>query len=453
LESDPVERVLSEIEGAVCLGVSTVTGPSIIEGLKVSSEVKRAYPEIPIVWGGAHPTILPDQTVAHPAVDIVVRGQGEITMWELVKALASGRDLREVRGVTYKHGGRAFSTPRPPMTDINDLPPVSYSLIDVEKYLEVYSDLAGLKYIEGRKPKAISYLSSTGCPFNCRFCSDRVMSGGKWFALKAERVVAEITVLAEKYGVELVVLADNNFFVSPSRVKKICKLMEERNVEVLWAAGSRSDVLSRFSDSEVEMLYHCGCRLVLVGAESGSQKTLDLLDKRTRPEDTDIATRRFTAHGIAINLDYMFGLPDEPQDSPWETSRQVHRLAAGNDRVTLSYFFYTPYPGTQLFDRAVELGFEPPQSLQAWAKITFRSMDFHATNEALLRRLDLLRLMFMSKLKPGIRNLPRNLVVMLLKISARIRLRLRTFALPLDLFVMNLVARRKPRRRPPTPAI
>ena len=201
------------------------------------------------------------------------------------------------------------------------------------------------------------------------------------------------------------------------------------------------------------MLYQCGCRLVLVGAESGSQKTLDLLNKRTRPEDTDIATRRFTTHGITINLDYMFGLPDEPRDSPWETSRQVHRVAAGNDRVTLSYFFYTPYPGTKLFERAVELGFEAPQSLDAWAKITLRSMDFHAANEALLRKLDLLRLMFMSKLKPGIRNLPRNLVVLLLKISARVRLKLKTFALPLDLFVMNLVARRKPGRRRPTPAV
>jgi len=447
MENDPLKRVLAELEGAVCLGVSTITGASIIEGLKVSEEVKRSHPKIPIIWGGVHPTLLPEQTVAHPAVDIVARGQGEVTMSELVKTLATRAHLEQVEGVTFKREGRVFSTPARPVTDINDFPSLSYSLIDVERHMETFSEMLGRRSIDGRKPKAISYNSSFGCPYTCRFCSEHVMSGGKWFGLRADRVVKEIRHLVEKYGVEMIVFADENLFVKPSRVKDFCRLLLDQNIEILWAAASRPDNLARFDDSDINLLYRGGCRLIFVGAESGCQKTLDLLNKRMQPEVTELVTRKFTENKIAIHLSYMLAVPDEPKESAWQTSRQVNRLASDNSLVTLVYNYYSPYPGNDLFDRAVELGFTPPQSLEGWATVVHRNVNLPTVDVALFHKFDLLRFMFMSKPKPGIRNLLRNVVVLLLRICARIRLGLKTFALPLDLFLMNVVAKRKPGAR------
>lgn len=443
LEKEPFKRVLSELEGALCLGISAITGIQIAEGVEISREVKKRLPEIPIIWGGVHPTLLPEQTVADPAIDIVVRGQGEVTMSELVKTLATKGDLREVKGLTFKEKGKIFSTPPRPLTDINDFPPLSYSLIEVERYLDRYVDIAGRTLEGGGQPRAITYLSSFGCPFNCRFCSENVMSGGRWFGLKPERVVKEIRDLVEESGVKRVVFADENFFVKPSRVKEIADLILEQDIAVLWEGAGRSDSLARFSDSEVETLYRSGCRLVLVGAESGCQKALDLLNKRMKPEDTEVATRRFTANGIMINLNYIFGIPDEAPESPWKTSRQVCRLAAGNDLVELTYNNYSPYPGNELFDRAVELGLNPPQSLEGWAEVVHTNINLPTVNPKLIRRFLLLRFMFLGRPKPGVCNLRRNIVILLLRVCARIRLTLKTFALPLDLLLMNFIVRKR----------
>jgi len=445
LEKEPFKRVLSELEGALCLGISAITGIQIAEGVEISREVKKRLPEIPIIWGGVHPTLLPEQTVADPAIDIVVRGQGEVTMSELVKTLATKGDLREVKGLTFKENGRIFSTPPRPLTDINDFPPLSYSLIEVERYLDRYVDIAGRTLQERGQPRAITYLSSFGCPFNCRFCSENVMSQGRWFGLKAERVVNEIRDLVEEFGVKRVVFADENFFVKPSRVKEIADLILEQDIAVLWEGAGRSDSLARFSDSEVETLYHSGCRLVLVGAESGSQETLDLIGKRSSPEDTEVATRRFTSHGIMINLNYMFALPDESPESLWQTTQQVYRLAPGNHLLELTYNNYSPYPGNELFDRAVELGFSPPQSLQEWAGMVHRNVNIPSVDPDLIRKFLLLRFMFLGTGKPGVKNLPRNVVILLLRIIARLRLNLRTFALPIDLFLMDRIVRRRVR--------
>jgi len=447
LEKDALKRVLSELEGALCLGISAITAPSITEGVKVSEEVKKRQPEIPIIWGGVHPTLFPEQTVAHPAIDIVVRGQGEVTMGELVKTLANKGDLKEVKGLTLKEKGEILSTPPRPIIDMNDFPPLCYSLIEVQRYFQSDPNNRLVPTVQGRQGRAISYLSSFGCPFNCRFCSENIMSAGRWFGLNAERVVREIGPLVEKYGAEVVLFADDNFFVKPSRVKKICDLILDQGIPVLWGAGSRADSLARLSDSDANLLYRSGCRVILVGAESGCQKTLDLLNKKAKPEDTEVATKRFTDNGIIINLNYIFGIPDEASESPWETSRQVHRLASDNDRVVVTYNNYSPYPGSELFDRGVELGFNPPQSLEGWAQVFHGNVNLPTVDESLIRKFDLLRFMFMLKPKRGVRNLLRNIVVLLLRICARIRLGRKTFALPLDLFLMNVVAKRKPGTR------
>jgi len=269
------------------------------------------------------------------------------------------------------------------------------------------------------------------------------MSRGRWFGLKAERVVNEIRDLVEEFGVKRVVFADENFFVKPSRVNAIADLILEQDIAVLWEGAGRSDSLARFSDSEVETLYHSGCRLVLVGAESGSQETLDLIGKRSSPEDTEVATRRFTSHGIMINLSYMFALPDESPESLWQTTQQVYRLAPGNHLVELTYNNYSPYPGNELFDRALELGFNPPQSLEAWADVVHKNINLPTVNPKLIRRFLLLRFMFLGRPKPGVWNLRRNIVILLLRVCARIRLALKTFALPLDLVVMEAIVRRR----------
>jgi len=135
LVPDYVERVLEEAGEAICLGISVLTGNQIKQALELSAAIKDRFPDLPVVWGGYHPTLLPDQTIANPLVDVVVRGQGELTFKRLVQALASGASLRGIPGLSFKEPGRIVCNDEAPFTDVNQFPPMPISLVDPSRHL------------------------------------------------------------------------------------------------------------------------------------------------------------------------------------------------------------------------------------------------------------------------------------------------------------------------------
>ena len=136
LHERPLEKVLEHCQGAVCLGISSMTGYQIVDALQVAKTVKGKYPELPVIWGGRHPTLEPEGTINSPYVDVVVSGQGERTFTELVHALTDGKPLDNIAGISYKLDGEIFHNPERPPEDINNFPAMPYHLIDVKKILE-----------------------------------------------------------------------------------------------------------------------------------------------------------------------------------------------------------------------------------------------------------------------------------------------------------------------------
>ena len=130
-----LERILAEAEAAICVGISVLTGNQIKQALLVSQAIKEKFPKLPVVWGGYHPTLTPDQTIADPSVDIVVRGQGEIPFKELVDALYAGTSLHGIPGIIFKEQGRIVRNDEPVFTDVNKFPPMAFSLVDLEWHM------------------------------------------------------------------------------------------------------------------------------------------------------------------------------------------------------------------------------------------------------------------------------------------------------------------------------
>lgn len=149
VDRDYAQRLLSLLGDALCVGISSMTGYQVHSGLEAARLIREKGPEVPIVWGGFHPTLLPSQTIAHPLVDIIVKGQGEITMVELAKRLGKGSTLRDVRGICYKENGRIVENPDREWEDINNFPPLAFDLIQAENY--VLHDVS---------PRTLDYLSS-----------------------------------------------------------------------------------------------------------------------------------------------------------------------------------------------------------------------------------------------------------------------------------------------------
>src|SRR3984885_14207801 len=157
IAADYEQAILRETEDALCLGISVLTGPHIGAAVRIASRVKRHRPELPIVFGGWHPSLAADQTLSEPFVDAIVRGQGELTLLELVQRIADGKDWHGVRGLSFKDGDDIVHEPERPVANINDLPAPAYDLVDHG----IYAKHSGICQL--------AYTTSVGCPYQCNY--------------------------------------------------------------------------------------------------------------------------------------------------------------------------------------------------------------------------------------------------------------------------------------------
>jgi radical SAM superfamily enzyme YgiQ (UPF0313 family) len=346
VERDPLARVLAATEGAVCLGVTVLTGAPIRDALLVSRAVKAARPRCPVVWGGWHPSLFADECLADPAVDIAVVGQGEDVFRDVVERLASGER------VAGQIGSRA-------LRDLNDLPPHDYTLLPVERYFA----------LKGKRQ--IDYISSQGCRFRCAFCADPAVYARGWSGLQPERVAAEIAVLERRYGAEEIAFQDETFFTHPARIDALAGELVSRRVKVAWTATLRADQACRMGEAGFATCVRSGLRRVMVGVEAGSQETLDALKKDLRIEQVFAAAEMCARHDVGAIFNFIVGFPGESDASVDATLAAAKRLRRMHPRFETPIFYYRPYPGNAIADRARADGYRFPRGLDAWADFDY----------------------------------------------------------------------------------
>lgn len=379
LSENPEREILKEAKDALCFGVSAMVGFQIYDGLKMTRLVKEKYPNLPIVWGGWHPSILPEQTLKNKYVDIVVKGQGDRTFPELVHALEEGKNLKEILGIAYKEKGKTIVNKGRPLEDINSFPPMPYDLVDMEKC------------ITGTEPgeRSILYSSSYGCPFKCGFCVEPIVYQQRWFGLRADRVVEEWEYLAQKYNINAFVVADSNFFVDKQRVYDICRGVLKKKLKIKWKhANGRIPQLVQYEPEIWEAMAKSGCTLINTGAESGSQEALDLINKEMKIEETIKFTELCKKYKVKIQFSFLMGLPwskDEKKNQGLvnkefsNTFDLINKLMKISGRNRFTYYVYLPYPGAPLFDRAVNLGLKAPKDLEGWSNYLLSPDDAFRT--------------------------------------------------------------------------
>ncbi len=374
IEEDALSRTLVEVADAVCLGVSTLSGYHLRGGIEVSRRVKEAFPELPVVWGGWHPTTLPEQTMEAPYVDIVVQGQGENAFLELVDRLEQGEDWSDVDGLVYRRGGEVRSNdPRPyDLTANIDIYP--YHLIPMERYLRHQVVPPELPEEEVTTPVVI--ISSYGCAFNCGFCGHKVQYK-RWYPLPAERVVEELTFLVREYGVDFFVFADGDPAINEGRMIRILDGIEEEKLELRWEFTARADDLIRFKDETLLRMKTLGMESIHVGLEHGVDRLLDLMNKRTTRAMNEAAAEKLARLEIPMYANIIFGIPTETREELIENVRFMIKMRSLSPENTVSYMFYLPTPRTPLFDLAIEHGFQAPRDLEEWSQFAFNLKDIN----------------------------------------------------------------------------
>ncbi len=362
-------------EEVVALGVTVLSGAPIKDALRFSREFRAAYPGVPVVWGGFHPSIFPEQVAAHPAVDVAVLGQGQQTFAELVARRLAGEPLAGLAGAMVREDGACTRGPERPMVSPASFPPTDYGLIDVEPYFAR----------SGRR--GLDYVSSQGCPYRCGFCSDPKVYGRSWHALSAERVLAEVDELAARYRLDEILFQDDLFFVNRTRAHAILEGLARRTRPLRWIATARAAHIARMSPDELDLLARSGCRRIVVGAESGTDTTLDRLEKDQRAEDLLACARRLGERRIPATMSFIAGTPGEDPADLEATLRRILELCRLNPLTDTPIFRFTPYPGNALVEQLAREGVPLPATLEGWAECDLLSSEVAALTPAQQERI------------------------------------------------------------------
>ncbi|HYB89560.1 MAG TPA: radical SAM protein [Candidatus Binataceae bacterium] len=351
-------------ERPICFGVTCMTGPQIIHALAACRLAKERYPDLPIVWGGVHASLLPQQTLENPLIDIVVVGEGEATFRELVEALQTGASLDRVNGIYFKRDGRIHSTPPRPFVDIDREPPLSYHLVDMKLYAR---RLFGVDHV--------SFNSSRGCTFRCSFCWDPVMHKRTWRSMQAETVLEHLKKIIRDYGIRGFLFTDDHFFIDMKRAHAILEGIVRANLNVtISKLQARADTICRMDKDFLGLLVRAGVKRMTVGVESGSQRVLDLIHKDITVDEVIEANRKLAPYPIIPLYLFMMGMPSETPDEFRDTLRLAERLVKENPKAAKTFNIYTPYPGTELYGLAVQHGLKEPDRLEDWGRFNFRNI-------------------------------------------------------------------------------
>jgi anaerobic magnesium-protoporphyrin IX monomethyl ester cyclase len=319
------------IEDADIVGI-TATTPLIKEAWRIMKMIRAK--NIPVVLGGPHPSALPEESLKEGA-DIVVRGEGEETLTELLEKWPS---LEGIKGISYlKNGEVVHEDPRPLLQNLDILPFPAFHLLEhIEKYTTPQPVLT--------KPmKTLTIISSRGCPYNCTYCYKGVF-GRTWRAHSAEYVADLWQHLYEKYKVEMIGVEDDNFNMDPERVRKICRMLKERNIKTLWttAQGLRAD---RIDKDLLSLMKETGFMRTGFGIEAGSQEMINKIDKSLDLKRVKESIRYCKELGIESIGYFMLGNYGENK----KTMEQTIRLACELDPDIAHFTIAVPLPGSPLY--------------------------------------------------------------------------------------------------------
>ncbi len=315
----------------------TMTFPAAARILKVCKEFD---PSITTVMGGQHVSFAAEDAFHRaPWIDVVVAGEGDVTVVELASALDKGSDLGKVAGLYINRDGKAIKTAARPLIDnLAELPVPARHLLPLSKYHALGA--------------ACSVISSRGCPYDCIFCTTPRMYGRRARFRPPVQVVDEIEVVHREYGFNQINMVDDTFTLNRSHATQLCRELIRRRLPVTWSIFSRVDTLT---PDLLNLMREAGCTCMLFGVESGSEEVLKNIKKGITPEKVRNGVKLATEAGIGSFASFILGLPGETPERARETLAFAMELA---ERWGTQYGFHylSPFPGTELFEQAQELG-------------------------------------------------------------------------------------------------
>jgi anaerobic magnesium-protoporphyrin IX monomethyl ester cyclase len=336
LTYDEIENELRKQKPDI-VGVTSTT-LTYKSALRIFETAKKVNSDCLTLYGGCHATFWDEEALTEcPQLDIVVRGEGENTLVELVKKKEAGKDCSKVVGTTSRKKGKIIKNPdRPYIENLDELPFPSRHLFPIERFRKYGKVIFPLT-------------TSRGCVYWCDFCTAVRMFGRKYRMRSPKNVVDELEFLYKKYGEEQYTFYDDAFTVNQTRVEEICDEIIRRKLPIKWDCETRVDM---FTKELLIKMKKAGCIALWLGVESGSQKTLDAMRKGITVEQTIRAFSWAREIGLLTVASVILGFPGETKETAWETIKLVEKIQPDD----IGIYVATPYPGTPLYDNVKEQG-------------------------------------------------------------------------------------------------
>jgi anaerobic magnesium-protoporphyrin IX monomethyl ester cyclase len=336
--------VWKEVEDTVRAYKPDVVGISLLSvevasALKVSQICKKYNSKCSVVWGGLHPSFLPDDSLNNKDVDYVIRGEGEYPMLELCRALEKGAGLSGVKSLSHKQNGEIVHNPlSEPVANIDDIPlPARDCLLYPESF-----DFKSFG----------SMIISRGCPFRCSFCSSRNFWDKKVRFRSPENIVKEIAALKKEYGTKHIMFWDDSFTINKPTILKYLKAIKDSGLNINWKTATRADLID---EELLDVMKKSGCVKLEIGVESGSDRIKKVINKDVTNEQIKNAFKMINKSGIGSGAFFMAGFPDETMDDLEQTFNLMQEL----DATEISFNIFDPMPGSSEYDKCIQLGLVP----------------------------------------------------------------------------------------------
>lgn len=321
--------------GADVIGITAMT-PTISTALRIAGYIKKASPPLKIIMGGAHATMLPRETMASgPDIDVIVSGEGDETILDVLKAIEENQPLDSVPGIYYRDQETIKqTTERTSCADMDALPYPAFHLLPWKRYRPHPP--------HGLSMPFAAVVTSRGCPYHCAYCSKPVF-GSRFRAQSPSRVVDELAYLKDKYGVKEIAFYDDSFTLDKKRVHAIADRIISSGLKMSWTCETRVNLVDK---ALLRRMKQAGCYAVAYGIESADPDIIKTLHKDTTIEQVEESVRNSRDAGLQVIGYFMLGSPGETPDTIRKTIEFAKKLKVDFAQFSVT----TPFPGTELYD-------------------------------------------------------------------------------------------------------
>lgn len=337
IDLEKLKTKLASIEPDL-IGITSMT-PTIQSALQSANIAKEVCPNAMIVLGGPHTTFMDKQVLEEEKdVDVIVRGEGEQTLLEIVKNISNNNNnLNEIQGITFRNNGHIVSTTnRMYIQNLDELPRPAYHHFPLEKYR-----------LFGRR--ILPIITSRGCPSQCSFCTTSRIFGKAFRARSPENVVDELEWLRDEHEADAFSFYDDTFTLNKNRALKICEEIKNRKIKLPWDCQTR---VSTVSKEMLTKMREANCQQVFFGVESGCQKILNAVNKGTTVEQNKAAIKLAKESGLFVAVSVMVGYPGETPEMLNQTIDLLRETEPDDAYICVA----TPYPGTELRNLIENMG-------------------------------------------------------------------------------------------------